>query len=656
MSDGLPDLDALVRAATVHFLPPEPDQDRMWGSGFFVAPGWILTAAHVLLPYVREDQGRRFRVAGDQRQHGIAPAPARLEQWLVGDPWSDHVPAQRDLALVRLLDDTVEHECVWLSDQMVSSGGDRVAFGFRPTPDEAEEDISPYGLWRGAVKANVDDGALAVRFESLAEFPPGVSGGPVLDPATGAVLEIVKSGRAEQDGGRAVSAAALRRFGVLYREVMDAHDRWHHGRRADTGSWTSHQGRLVGGGSGADAEQWSPEDRVNALNHLAGLATPLAGDAAGLARHVRNERLPHTVPAPLTWRDGHGLLYRGDGTPLPAYVFMHYLRLVGELTRGYGGDTSGLDDWLDGRLRRLPPHLRRLVEQARLPERDSTERVVIPYPGLADPAHIVVVELDELPYGTLHWQIRIDDGSGDHEIFASETDPNGVAPGRLRVNLREHLAEAFQFADMASGVPAPCEVVVPAGYFDTPVHRWQLADDARLGDPAHLPVGVRRRIVLRNVDRRGEPDAGWSDRWSAAAGRGPLTASRVPPAGQPPRSRHFAEIQPSGIPVLCHPASRGIGRKAIEFAFETGHGIALWRIDGHDRGPCDSDCEDLHKGVAELLARTESLPELPDRLRRIREEIHENRTTGHWAESVAVMYDDPRRPVPERPVGPVDSP
>lgn len=53
----------------------------------------------------------------------------------------------------------------------------------------------------------------------------------MLDPATGAVLEIVKSGREDQDGGRAVSATALRRFGGLYREVMDAHDRWHHGRR-----------------------------------------------------------------------------------------------------------------------------------------------------------------------------------------------------------------------------------------------------------------------------------------------------------------------------------------------------------------------------------------------------------------------------------------
>ncbi|NEE18561.1 hypothetical protein G3M58_70340, partial [Streptomyces sp. SID7499] len=174
---------------------------------------------------------------------------------------------------------------------------------------------------------------------------------------------------------------------------------------------------------------------------------------------------------------------------------------------GYGAETGGLDTWLDRRLRRLPPQLRRLVEQARLPDTRQADRMVIPYPGPDDAGHIVVVELDELPYGTLHWQIRIDDGSGDDEIFAAEEDPNGVVPARLRTHLRDSLVQAFGIADQAGGgVPAPCEVVLPASYFDTPVHRWQLADEAPLGDPAHLPVGVRRRIVLRNVDRRGTPD------------------------------------------------------------------------------------------------------------------------------------------------------
>ncbi|MFF8844631.1 trypsin-like peptidase domain-containing protein [Streptomyces sp. NPDC015127] len=655
MSDGLPDLHALTRAATVHFLPEDPRATEMWGSGFFVAPGWVLTAAHVLVPYLREDRDLPFRVAGDELQYGIAPTAARLEQWLVTDPWED-IPAQLDLALVRLLDDGVAHECVWIGDRAVSAGGERQVFGFRPTPQDAVHTGSPYGLWRGTVTANVDDGDLAVRFAPQAEFPPGVSGGPVLDPVTGAVLEVVKSGRVGGHGGRAVSAVALRRFGALYREVMASHDRWHHGRHGTTDNWTEHQARL-GRDSGAGPERWSSHDRVAALSHLAALAPPHPGVVERLAGHVRNQRLARTGPAPVTWRDGHGLLYDGNGTPLDAYVFLHYLRLVGEWTRARGGDAGGLDAWVDGRLRQLPPHLRRLVEQARLPREESGDRVVIPYPGPDERAYIVVVELDELPYGTVHWQIRIDDGSQDHEIFAAEQDPNGVPSALLRHHLREHLAEAFQVADAAGGgVPAPCEVVLPAGYFDTPVHRWQLADEAPLGDDAHLPLGARRRLVLRNAERRGEPDPRWKERWNAVAESGALAASRLRPVQQPPGSRHFTEMQPSGVPVLCHQASRGVGRRAIGLALDAGHGIALWRIDGHDRGACGDGCEELHRGAAELLALTGSAPELPDRLRRIREDIHKRRTKGHWAEAVAVMYDDPRRPVPQRPMGPVNSP
>lgn len=654
MPEGLTSLDALVRAATVRFLPDDdPDNAQMWGSGFFVAPGWIVTAAHVLLPYLREDTDRPFWAAGDEQRYGVAPTRVRLRQWLVSDVWSDSVPAQRDLALVQLLDGHIDHECVWLGDSAASTGGDRVSFGFRPTSDE---DDRVYGLWRGEVRANVDDGAVAVRFGPQAEFPPGVSGGPVLDPATGAVREIVKSGRVGQDGGRAVSAAALRGFGPLYREVMDAHDRWHHARREDTGSWIAHQARLEAAES-AGAERWSSDDRVQALNHLAALAPPPEGVVADLASHVRDQRLPRIDPGPVTWRDGHGLLYDEDGRPLPAYVFMHYLRLAALLARGYGADTGRLDSWLARRLHQLPPQLRRLVEQAQLPDTRSAERIVIPYPGPDDPGHIVVVELDELPYGTLHWQIRIDDGSADDEIFAAEEDPNGVVPARLRTHLRDPLVQAFRIADQASGgAPAPCEVVLPASYFDTPVHRWQLADEAPLGDPAHLPVGVRRRIVLRNVDRRGEPDRHRLERWSAAVGSGPFSAGRIPPAGGLLRERHISGLPPSGIPVLCHRAGLGTGNRAMESLLAAGHGIALWRIDGHDSGPCGADCEDLHKGVAEMLAGTGSAPELPDRLRRIREEIHEGRTAGHWAEAVAVLYDDPRRPIPERPAWPVDSP
>ncbi|MEE1757256.1 VMAP-C domain-containing protein [Streptomyces sp. SP18CS02] len=701
MADAHTDLDALVRAATVRFLPARPDATAMWGSGFLVAPGWVLTAAHVLLPYLADDRKRTFRVAGSPTHHGIGPVEARLEAWLVKDVHAGSVPPQQDVALVRLLDETVDHECVWIGDQAVPPVGERRhVYGFRPEPDDSH----PYELWTSDIVGNVRDGRCSIRFTPTADFPPGVSGGPVLDPVSGAVVALTKSGRVDKDGGRAVPLLALRAFGPLYREVLAEHDRWH-AERADStpGSWLTLQERLPGQAR-AGGDVWSPADRVTALRQLAQLTDPPPkGAVEALVEHVTNVRQELAYPPLASWRDGHGLLYDG-GSPLPAIVFLHYLRLVSLLVERSGGGDAGtsaaeeLERWTAKRVHRVSPYQMGLVTGARLPASvlagtaDGTgadsagpgasglaggpgrssasdrggatlagaaaeDRVVIPYPGPGDGVHIVVVEIEPLPYRTVHWQIRIDDGSGDDEIFDSEKDPDGVEPAKLLQRLRGPLDEAFQIADAANSHPAACEVVLPADAFDTPVHRWQLAEMARLGDEAHLPLGARRRVVLRDLSRRGRPDDEWAGRWDAVMAADRLSAVRTPPVQQAPRRQHLKDMAAGAVPVLCRPAGRGPGRKAMELALEAGHGIALWHIEGHPGSvACGGDCDAFHQAAAELLTEAASAGELPDLLRRIREGIHERRDRGHWAEAVAVLYDDPGRPVPAGPMGLWSSP
>ncbi|MFG2192890.1 trypsin-like peptidase domain-containing protein [Streptomyces sp. NPDC048639] len=664
-------LDALARAATVHILPAGDGSgdDRstgdgrpaMWGSGFFVAPGWVLTCAHVLRPYVRPGRERVFRVRNDVLNGGT-PVEARLAHWLVTDAAKDRVPVAEDLALVRLLDEDVEHECVWFTDRADQPGGDRkTAYGYRPGGPGDD----PAVPWSADVEINQRDGPYGMRFAPQAEFPKGTSGGPVLDPSTGAVVGIIKSRRADRDGGMAIAASALRQFGGLYGEVLAAHDRWHGVRSALTPyHWAAEQAKLPGSSPTADGDRWTPLDRVEALGLLAELAAPAgSSDLAALVRQARGEPPPPGRPPLLhTWRDGHGRLYGNDG-PLEAIAFLHYLRLVALLVEHRDGDAKALADWVDRRLRNVRPPVRAIVTLTRLPEaltapaEPESGRDVIPYPGPGE-GPTVVVELEPVHYEEperFYWRIRVDDGDDSEEPFEAEETGRGVLPEDLIRRLRQPLAEVFEGVDTA-GCPAPLEVVLPVDHFDTAVHRWQLSEMAKLYDTAHLPLGAHRRVVLRDIARRGEPANVWLARWELTAESVEFAASRTPPPGRPPRSRQFQDMPPAAIPVLCRPASTGLGRKAIDLALEAGHGIALWHTDGHTASRCLDDCDTFHAGAAEVLGRLGSAAELPDRLRRIREEIHRERDAGHWAEAVAVLYDDPRRPVAAGAPGTLDSP
>lgn len=666
MTDQHPHLDrlgALARAATVHLLPAEGDATPLWGSGFFVAPGWVLTAAHVLRPHLAKDRSMVFRVRGQ----GVDSA-ARLVEWLLTDPARPAVPPEQDLALVRLVDDGVEHECVWLGDRAVRHTGALKVYGFRPEP--------PEGPRRRAVSWSVDaeinghdDDQYGLIFKPDNEFPSGVSGGPLLDPDTGAVVGLIKSRRTQRDGGKAVSLAALRQFGDTYRKVMAAHDAWHGDEPvSDTGdNWVDLQSATAAGG-----ELWTPADRRAALALLAALPqppdTPTVEFLAGMARS--NYRWPGGTPELLTWRDGCGLLYEGS-RPLSPFTFLRYLRLVEEYVRARGDDpdnTGALRDWTAKRLRRHPSRdLYAVVQEARLPEEmkprreDSPERVVIPYPGPGD-GPVVAVLLDPVIGSNptrFFWQIWLDSGGDDGggtkepELYATDRSHHGALPGELVQALRTPLGRLFKLKD-AEHHPVPLEVALPAEYFDTPVHKWRFDDIAELDDAGHL--GAHRRLVLRALARRGEPDKLWVDRWHAMASEQQFSAWRTPERGMSQSARRYQEAACGLIPVMCRPAGRGAGRAAMRLALESGHGIALWHIDGHVGRACPDACDLLYVKVEELFATLESLDELPDRLRLVRQEISERQPDRLWAKPLALLWDDPRRPLPAEETEPVDSP
>ncbi|MFI1015319.1 trypsin-like peptidase domain-containing protein [Streptomyces sp. NPDC020965] len=662
MTESDPVIDALTRAATVFLTAAHPEESAPWGTGFFIAPGRLLTCAHVLAPHLRGDHDRVFHLRGSE-VNGGRPLDARLDHWLLdGDPRPEQrVPVEQDLALVRVLDPDVEHECVWLTDRTDYPGGRGVVQGYRPGDGHGAV------RWKATATVNGFDDDYGMRFRPEAEFPKGGSGSPVLDAHTGAVVGVLKSRRVGRDGGMAIAATALRRFGAAYQPLMAAHDRWHgHSPKITGHNWIERQHQLPGTGVHPGGDEWSPRDRREALALLAGAHPP--DGIRPVVELVKKARGGVAAPPgqllPYAWRDGHGLLYEA-GQPVAAIAALHYLQLVVEYERERGGDPAALADWVTHRLQDVPRIVHTVVTQATLPPgltpltpgtTGGPDRVVVPYPRAGDGCAVVIVELEPVVDSRtprFYWRVRVDDGHDVNEPLHEEQTGDGVPPEELVQRLRGALAEVFASVD-APGAPAPLEVALPADHFDTAVHRWQLTDMARLHLPAY--VGVRRMVVLRDLTRRGEPDAAWVHRWEATVAAGRPAACRTPPPLQVPRAHHFTEMAPAAVPVLCRQAGDGVGRRAIGLALAAGHGIALWRTDHHPDHGCTASCDELHDGAALILGQSAGIGELPDRLRRVRDDISGTRNSTHWAEGVALLYDDPTRPLPADDAAPLDSP
>ncbi|WKX12497.1 trypsin-like peptidase domain-containing protein [Streptomyces sp. NL15-2K] len=654
MTENNERLYALARAATVHLLAAEGDDRPLWGSGFFVAPGWVLTAAHVLRRHLAADQSLVFRVRGE----GV-DAEARLERWLLTDPGRATVPLEEDLALVRLAGDPeqYQHECVWLADRAALRSGAVKVFGYYPEPPhtharavdaEINGQEPPYGL---IIKPDID-------------FPAGVSGGPLLDPGTGAVVGLVKSRRKQQDGGKAVAISALRRFGQTYRTVMAAHDEWHGGDpRSENGdNWTDLQEAEIPADRG---ERWTPRDRCAALRLLAALPAP--PDTPTVELLVRRTRSGNVGPGETrelpAWRDGHGMLYEGT-RPLDAFTPLRYLKYVEAYTRSRGGDCDELARWIQRRLGRHPRRdMHDFVRDVRLPPElepapaDGPARVVIPYPGPGEGPTVAVVLDPVIGPGPVrfYWQIWLDDGdgSGEPEMYDSEDSGHGYLPDELVQPLRGPLGTLLRTKDR-KGRPVPLEVALPAEHFDTAVHRWRFDDIAQLNDTGHL--GARRQVVLRSLARRGDPDKLWADRWQAMTAQRRFGGWRTPPRGVPASPGTYQEAAVDAIPVMCRPAGHGQGQTAMRLALESGHGVALWSIDGKSAHACTEACDLLYAKAEELLGSLGSPAELPDRLRHLRQDISEQRPDRAWAEPLALLYDDPRRPLPGEEGNPLDAP
>ncbi|WP_255305966.1 trypsin-like peptidase domain-containing protein [Streptomyces sp. Wb2n-11] len=680
--------DEMVRPSLVRIAAPgggyDPHGAHYWGSGFFIAPGWVLTCAHV----VGKGEAavwRGERALGITWQGGVTtgevvlakPRPADPEE----PPYHWEFP---DIALVRV-PDARDAACVWLGERPPAVPADVSLHGWsRETGD--------LGIRHGVGRAHATDGkALLLRGSLPVE---GCSGGPVVDLVHGAVIGMNK-GRAEHEGA-AVPITALRELhdlpgGGILHTVLREHDR-HHLRRfrsTTSGGWTRAQAGLRAKG----APGFGPAVRAHLFGRFAELPPPTGpGEVMTLVDDVKRRVLHRDYQSPIehdprTWRDGAGLLYdlRGQegGHDLDVdAVLLYAAKVVRHLAsrdrdRGRDRDGSGsphraaltgLGEWITTQGESAHQAIREEIAQVLdLREEDA------PGPGDgSDPGFTfgsvrerpagqaradVLVEIDPVHYGDRYpWRVKLlYEGRTVSPLYG---DDRGVPRSRLRETLREPLADALRRGDSGEHLAA-VEALLPRELFDEPLDTWRLSPEDEVFDEHSMALGERRIVVIRDRRRRDRPASPeWRRRWKAAV-RGPLTVvplrGEVPASGHGPGARResrraaYARLSDAGdgtVPVYCGPVGSGDGLDAMAAALAAGHPLALWRRCGRDH----SDCREFQTRADELLARADGVDGLHRRIRALRiismdpDATPDTVAEAAWAGSMAVLFDPPDRP------------
>jgi tetratricopeptide (TPR) repeat protein len=176
-----------------------------WGTGFFVAPEWILTCAHV----VQEAKGEPVQVRWQKQENW---GQAVVERSL---------PNPYDLALLRVMLPTdANPPCVYL-DKELQSGHELYFFGY---PDEDFDNGCPV---TGNCEGLTGDVPPLIKFKQ-AQVRPGMSGSALLNQHTGKVCGIVKFTRNSSfdlGGGAVPTSVILAQLPELVEQQRSFHQR-----------------------------------------------------------------------------------------------------------------------------------------------------------------------------------------------------------------------------------------------------------------------------------------------------------------------------------------------------------------------------------------------------------------------------------------------
>ena len=178
------ELEKLLQRCTVKIAIPG---QTGWGTGFLVAPGLILTCAHVVKSLDYDGHALFYQ------HYEKGSTEAKIVQ----------IAPPLDLALLQFIPSSSDFPCVYL-DTVIKSGDDLYFFGY---PDQDFPSGAPV---TGCCEGITGDVPPLIKFKQ-AQVRPGMSGSALLNASTDKVCGIVKftRDRASDLGGGAVSTQEI---------------------------------------------------------------------------------------------------------------------------------------------------------------------------------------------------------------------------------------------------------------------------------------------------------------------------------------------------------------------------------------------------------------------------------------------------------------
>lgn len=663
-------LDLLGRSTVL--LGPRDEPSVKLGSGFFIAPGIVLTCAHVVVAC--DDAPGIVSAVGDA-QWRVKRIVKSLDEISPGVD-EKYLPFP-DLALILVEpegDESPRPPCAWLARANPPGSGSPLTL---VTPQKVGRSQGPatVPLHHGWQTESQDPGTVWVATPELSAGPvvrKGMSGSPVLDEDTLRVVGVVKASANEGalahvtpvGSGLAVFAAILGRApaapGSEFEanaviEAWHAHDAYHAGfggenvteadDAAQAGEWPKQLAWAAADAGQAVRPAYRLEpSREAALFGLFARAEQPRIDAEAVVLYRRFAQAPTSMirPGPIQClRDAAWHLVRAGGTEDEARRRLGSLaRHLGDRAHSAGNDElfRALHDWADD----APPSVRA--------EREP-ESVTVLDQGAADQteANGAVQARPSWPAGVI---VRIEQSfrSGARlplyraEILTLDDLGNwrscAVLPAAYPLEeLCERLGEPLANAVSALSPAEPVvEFVVPRRLFDHAFDRIPL--------PGPVPLGEQWPVVVRDGETFDEPcDAEPAVRawrlFEKSDGQPPvaLNCAELPGAdetplnlalrellrnrlaGHAPKGKESLEGRLAVLPGRVGPGERaGAAMEALRRACAP---AALWTHHTHPHGAPDGSATcagALFTGAAAAGVRDVPLVELPHRVNELRQQ------------------------------------